>query len=73
MKYVASQHVVLGKPDEHSYNLFLAVMGTFFKLRLWHTPIHQQHLFGMFHRVSDKMRWERIKRKRYAESKVHIN
>lgn len=59
--------MVLGKPDEASYNMFLSVMETWWRLRLWHTDIHEQKLWGMWNRVTERMKAERIRRKLAAQ------
>jgi hypothetical protein len=70
-QYRASNNVVLGKPDEHAYNMFLSVMQMFYRLNLWHTCIPEQKLFWAYQRLVNPMKVDRIKRKQDVEKTVH--
>lgn len=65
--YRASDHVVLGVPNEHSYNMFLSFENICSRLGLWETSISWKKSQVAFHRLTQNMKNINIQRKRYAK------
>lgn len=66
--YRASDHVRLGVPDEHSYNMFLSVMILCTRIGLWEATLQERQLYATWSRMTYLMKIEHTKRKEYAKN-----
>lgn len=68
--YRASQHVRLGVPDEHAYNMFLSVMEQCHRLGLWTDHISWIKSQQAFYRLTETMKIGRIQGKHHVQSRL---
>ncbi len=68
--YRASDHVVLGVANEHTYNMFLSVMEMCHRLGLWDSILNWKQLQKAYFRISTPIDLAHFKRKNYAHDVV---